>query len=107
MMDATFTAPPVAHTPLDDSPVAEVLVANMPIVGSTPAADSLLIKEVRVALNKSHGLSPRHVKVAAEGNNVRLEGTVGSFYQKQMAQELVRRIDGVESVESQLQVSWR
>jgi osmotically-inducible protein OsmY len=38
---------------------------------------------------------------------VRLQGTVGSFYQKQMAQELLRRVDGVERIENQLQVSWR
>ena len=35
-----------------------------------------------------------------------LEGTVGSFYQKQMAQEVVRRLDGVQGIENQLQVSW-
>lgn len=69
--------------------------------------DSPLLNEVRGALSKSHCLSPRQVQIAANGSKVRLEGTVGSFYQKQMAQELARRVDGVESVENQLQVSWR
>ncbi len=86
MMEATLTA-----TPLVDSPLLE-----------TP-----LLEKLRGALSQSHFLSPRQVQIETIGGNVRLEGTVGSFYQKQMAQELVRRVDGVETVENQLQVSWR
>ncbi len=81
MMEATLTAPPLL--------------------------DSALLDSVRGALSNSHYLSPRQVQIETCGSNVRLEGTVGSFYQKQMAQELVRRVDGVETVENQLQVSWR
>jgi hypothetical protein len=33
-----------------------------------------------------------------------VEGVVGSFYQKQMAQETLRRIDGVGSIENRLEV---
>lgn len=73
----------------------------------SPTQDSSLMDLVRGALKKSHFLSPRQVQIETTGSNVRLEGTVGSFYQKQMAQELVRRIDGVDTVENQLQVSWR
>lgn len=73
----------------------------------TTLLDSPLLAEVRGALSKNHGLSPQQVKIKTRGGNVRLEGTVTSFYQKQMAQELVRRVDGVETVENQLQVSWR
>ncbi|MEM8945463.1 MAG: BON domain-containing protein [Planctomycetota bacterium] len=73
---------------------------------ATPVVDSPLLDQVRGALSKSHGLSPRHVQIETRGGKVRLAGTVGSFYQKQMAQEIVRRVDGVETVENQLQVSW-
>jgi hypothetical protein len=31
---------------------------------------------------------------------------VGSFFQKQMAQEVVLRLDGVQQIENQLQVCW-
>jgi osmotically-inducible protein OsmY len=31
---------------------------------------------------------------------------VNSFFQKQMAQEALRRIEGVESIENHLQVHW-
>lgn len=65
-----------------------------------------LLDQIRGALGQSHFLSPRQVQIEATDGNVRLEGTVSSFYQKQMAQELVRRVDGVEQVENQLQVNW-
>jgi len=66
-----------------------------------------LFEQVQGALNQSHFLMPRQVQIETTGGNVRLEGTVVSFYQKQMAQELVRRVDGVETIENQLQVSWQ
>ena len=66
-----------------------------------------LLDQIRGALNQSPYLSPRQVQIEATEGNVRLAGTVNSFYQKQMAQELVRRVDGVENVENQLQVNWR
>jgi len=65
-----------------------------------------LLDQVRGALSKNPYLSSRHVQIEAADGNVRLEGTVSSFYQKQMAQELARRVDGVERVENQLQVNW-
>ena len=74
---------------------------------ASPVVDSSLSVQVRGALSKSHHLSSRNVHVATDGVKVRLKGTVGSFCQKQMAQEIVRRVDGIETVENQLQVSWR
>ncbi|HCK40883.1 MAG: transport-associated protein [Planctomycetaceae bacterium] len=65
-----------------------------------------LFDQVQIALNNSPYLPSRVVKVEAADGHVRLEGTVSSFYQKQMAQELVRRVDGVEMIENQLQVNW-
>lgn len=65
-----------------------------------------LLDQVRGALSKSPYLSPRKVEVEATNGNIRLAGTVSSYFHKQMAQELVRRVDGVEQVENQLQVNW-
>lgn len=65
------------------------------------------VDQVQDALHNSPYLSSRQFRVIASDGLVRLEGTVGSFYQKQMAQELLRRVDGVERIENQLQVSWR
>ena len=36
-----------------------------------------------------------------------LKGTVNSYFQKQMAQEAIRRIDGVELIDNQLEVNWQ
>jgi osmotically-inducible protein OsmY len=35
-----------------------------------------------------------------------LHGVVGSYYQKQIAQETLRKVDGVEQIENLLQVHW-
>jgi len=75
---------------------------------ATPSrAESPLLAQVRGALSKNPSLTSHHVNVQADDGNIRLEGTVSSFYQKQMAQELARRVDGVENIENQLQVNWR
>ena len=99
MMEATLTATPHVAVPV-------VLPAKAPTQAVSQEI-SPLTEKLHGALNNSHFLSPRQVQIKTDGGNVRLEGTVGSFYQKQMAQEIVRRVDGVESVENQLQVSWR
>jgi osmotically-inducible protein OsmY len=46
------------------------------------------------------------LKVEAREGVVRLEGAVRSFFHKQMAQEVIRRLDGVERVENHLRVQW-
>jgi osmotically-inducible protein OsmY len=35
-----------------------------------------------------------------------LKGSVRSFFQKQMAQEAIRRIDGVQMIDNMLEVTW-
>lgn len=71
---------------------------------TTPAEP--LLDQVHGALQKSPYFSPSRFNIEAEDGNVRLRGTVKSFFQKQMAQELVRRVDGVQRIENQLQVNW-
>jgi len=66
-----------------------------------------LHEQIQNALDQSPYICQNQVQVETSSGRVRLEGTVGTFYQKQMAQELVRRIDGVERVVNQLQVNWR
>ena len=65
-----------------------------------------LLEQVHGALKSSPYVSPREVKVKAAQGVVRLEGAVRSFFHKQMAQELIRRVDGVERIENHLQVTW-
>jgi osmotically-inducible protein OsmY len=46
------------------------------------------------------------VSVEAADGRVVLKGNVRSFFQKQMAQEAIRRIDGVQRIENLLEVNW-
>ena len=51
-------------------------------------------------------LKLRGVRFETEAGRVVLRGTVSSYYHKQMAQEVVRRLDGVDQVENHLEVNW-
>jgi osmotically-inducible protein OsmY len=44
--------------------------------------------------------------VQTEADTVVVRGTVETYYQKQMAQEIVRRVEGVQKIDNQLEVSW-
>ena len=48
----------------------------------------------------------KNVRVQQEKRRVILEGDVDSYYDKQMLQEVVRRIEGVEEIENRLLVEW-
>lgn len=65
-----------------------------------------LLEQVHGVLNRSRYATPRELKIQASQGVVRLEGAVRSFFEKQMAQELIRRVDGVERIENHLQVTW-
>jgi osmotically-inducible protein OsmY len=65
-----------------------------------------LIDQIQGALSRSPYISPRELRIEAEEGVVRLEGAVKSFFHKQMAQETIRRVDGVERIVNCLQVVW-
>jgi osmotically-inducible protein OsmY len=71
-------------------------------------AEPVLHKLVDEALNQSPYFARRGVRVEAqEEGEVVLRGTVRSYYHKQMAQEILRRVDGVRRIENRLEVDWR
>ena len=47
-----------------------------------------------------------NIKIKNESGRVTIRGTVDSFFEKQMAQEALRKVDGVQAIENQLEVSW-
>ncbi len=66
---------------------------------------SAFAKRVDMAIKSSPHLARHDLQCAVNEGRVVLTGVVGSYFQKQMAQEVVRRVDGVRKVENQLEVS--
>ena len=48
----------------------------------------------------------KNVRIQQEKRRVILEGDVDSYYDKQLLQDVVRRIEGVEEIENRLLVEW-
>jgi osmotically-inducible protein OsmY len=74
---------------------------------STVAFSQPLFDRIHEALTTSpHVPSRRQVRIEAAEGHVLLQGNVRSFFEKQMAQEAIRRVDGVQRIENRLEVSW-
>jgi hypothetical protein len=64
-----------------------------------------LAERISHALRRDPHLARRNLRCETLEGKIKLTGVVQSYYQKQMAQEVIRRIDGVEQVENDLQVA--
>jgi osmotically-inducible protein OsmY len=73
---------------------------------STAVLSQPLFDRIHDALTMSPHVPKQQVSIEAEDGRVVLTGNVRSFFQKQMAQEAIRRIDGVEKIDNLLEVSW-
>ena len=65
-----------------------------------------LSDRISSALHSSPHVPAKRVQVEHERGNIVLKGSVDSFYQKQMAQESLRRVDGVKRIQNMLEVNW-
>jgi len=65
-----------------------------------------LADRIDSAIVRNPHLMGLNVRIEARAGRVVLSGVVPSYYQKQIAQELVRTIEGVQHVDNQLQVDW-
>lgn len=76
-------------------------------MSNNPADKTIICLEDRVqnAIDHNPYLSRRKLKceTKSEGHVV-LRGKVRSFFQKQMAQESIRKVDGIKSIENCLEV---
>jgi osmotically-inducible protein OsmY len=61
---------------------------------------------VHCALQDNPYIAPRTLRFETSDGRVTLRGTVGTFFQKQMAQESLRRVAGVEEIANELEVCW-
>lgn len=67
---------------------------------------SCLLERLEEAISRSPHLFGRKLGYEADAGTVVLKGTVTSYFQKQMAQEAIRRVDGVQLIDNQLEVDW-
>ena len=68
--------------------------------------DIPLDHQVSTALERNPHTARRNLRFEADEGRVTLRGVVTTYYQKQMAQEVVRHVDGVHEVANELEVIW-
>lgn len=71
---------------------------------STPECP--LTKRISSAIEHHPHLTRRNLRFEAREGRVVLRGTVKSYYHKQMAQEALRKLEGVNQIENHLEVAW-
>ena len=79
-------------------------VHQAPALLETAMYDAALHDEVHLALTRSTFFSSRNFNVELQAGSVTLKGIVRTYYQKQLAQESVRSVAGVDRVLNQLEV---
>ena len=62
--------------------------------------------QVLSALEQNPYLPRRNLRFETSEGRVTLRGVVGTYFQKQMAQESLRHVDGVLEIANELEVSW-
>ncbi len=71
------------------------------------ASAAELLQRVDSAIQGSPHIAGHQVFCQEESGIVVLHGRVDSFFQKQMAQETLKKLEGVEKVINELEVDWR
>ncbi len=66
--------------------------------------DATLEERIGFAADDSPYLTHPSISIEAQSQRVTVRGVVSSYYEKQMAQETLLRVDGVESVDNHLEV---
>lgn len=61
---------------------------------------------VLTALERNPHVAGRKLRFETNRGRVTLRGVVGTYYQKQMAQEAVRHVEGVDEIANELEVCW-
>ena len=65
-----------------------------------------LNQRIDEAILASPYLQRRQLNIQEDEGRVVLRGHVPSYFQKQIAQETIKHLDGVESIENELVVDW-
>jgi osmotically-inducible protein OsmY len=68
--------------------------------------DMPLDERVLSALECNPYVPRRTLRFETKEGRVTLRGVVGTFFQKQMAQEAIRHVDGVHEIANEVEVCW-
>ena len=68
--------------------------------------DNQIESQGQSILNTNPFLAQQKLSLAVQSGHVVLSGVVHSFYQKQMAQEALRQVDGIKQIDNNVEVSW-
>ncbi len=71
------------------------------------ALDEQLDGRVQRALQRHPNLTNGNLQSETNDGRVTLRGVVSTYYQKQIAQELLRSVEGVTEIVNQLEVTWK
>ncbi len=63
-------------------------------------------ERIDAAIRSAPHLKRHDLRCVIDDGRVVLKGVVRSYFQKQMAQEAVRRVDGVQCIDNELEVNW-
>ena len=85
------------------------LAISSPSASADTGIDDMICKlqdKVAQAIDNEPHVNRQHLRFETREGRVILRGVVGSYFQKQMAQEAIRGIDGVQDISNELEVSW-
>ncbi len=61
---------------------------------------------VLTALERNPYITQRNLRFETDQGRVILRGVVSTYFQKQMAQESLRKVDGIHEIANELEVCW-
>lgn len=70
------------------------------------AVNCNLTTRANAAIVHNPHLNHHQMHLTAKQGKVTLQGSVQSFFEKQMAQEAIKRVEGVDSIQNELEVNW-
>lgn len=73
----------------------------------TNPCDSELVRRIHCAVDRHPHIRRGRVRFEAAEGRVLICGRVNSFYEKQMAQEAIRSVNGICSIENAIEVCWQ
>ena len=71
-----------------------------------PQSTNGIADKIQTAIENSPHIPRRTLRYEAKEGHVVLRGTVSTYFQKLMAQEAIRDIEGVGQIRNELEVSW-